>query len=227
MRASNRRTVWVSGLAVLLWAVFASVSYAQGLGALSSIAGGGSADVSSLADKQSALIKRLQSALAETLGAQAYFEKALGNKEKADQLQEVANALLKGNTDDDTINKGVALSTEADKEIASKLAAMKDLNAGQKQEIQNGLVPYARGTAQTVLIGKDFAEHLKNTQAAVAKASVANMAQIKSKLGTTLSVAPKIPDLGTSHVNTASTLVKIAKSNKLKTDEAEKLLGSL
>jgi hypothetical protein len=219
--------VWVSGLAILLWTVFASASYAQGLGALSSIAGGGSADVSALADKQSALMKRLQSALAETLGAQVCFQKALGNKESADKLQEAANALSKGNTDDETISRCVAVSSEADKEIANKMAAMKELDAGQKQEVQKGLVPYARGTAQTVLIGKDFAEHLKATQAAVAKASVANLAQIKSKLGTTLAVAPKMPELGTSHVNTASTLVKMAKSNKLKTDEAEKLLGSL
>jgi hypothetical protein len=227
MRASNRRTVWVSGLAILLWTVFASASYAQGLGALSSIAGGGSADVSALADKQSALMKRLQSALVETMGAQVCFEKALGNKEAADKLQEGINALSKGNTDDETISKCVAISSDADKEIGKQLATLKELNAGQKQEIQNGLVPYAKGTAQTVLVGKDFAEHLKSSQAAVSKASVANIAQVKSKLGTTLVVAPKIPDLGTSHINTATTLVKVAKSNKLKTDEAEKLLGSL
>jgi hypothetical protein len=229
MKMLNWKILVCFGLAILLSTGGAGLSYAQ-LGSLSSIAGGGGGaapDVNALADKQSALAKRLQSALIETLGAQVCFAKALGNKEQADKLQVAKDALAKGNTDDETYAKYCALTSDTDKEIAKKLSEMKQLDATQKQEIQNGLVPYAKGTAQTVLLGKDFATHLKDTQAAVSKASVANIAQIKSKLGLTLSVAPKMPELGSSHVNTATTLIKIAKSNNLKTEEPEKIVGSL
>jgi hypothetical protein len=217
-----------SGLAILLFTGFAHLSHAQ-LGSLSSIAGGGGGapDVSALVDKQAALTKRLQSALIEILAAQICFHKAFGNKVEADKLQAEKDALAKGNTNDETYAKVCALTSDTDKEIAEKLAKIKQLDATQKQEIQNGLVPYAKGTAQTVLLGKDFAAHLKDTQAAVSKASVANIAQIKSKLGLTLSVAPKVPELGTSHVNTATALIKMAKGNNLKTDDAEKALASL
>ena len=229
MRTPRLRMYLCCGLAIALCIGSTGYSFAQGLGSLKSLAGGGggSVDINALADNQSALAKRLNAALIEIAGAQINFAKALGNKEQADQLQLVVKSLGQGNTTEDTLCSCIASTESIGKEQAKKLGEIKQFDANQKQEIQNGLVPYSKGTAHTVLLGKEFAEHLKSTQGAMSKASVANLAEIKSKMGLTFSVAPKMPGLGTTHVETASTLIKMAKSNKLNTTEAEKTIGSL
>jgi hypothetical protein len=217
------------GLAMALCNGTAGISLAQGLGALGSLTGkgGGNVDINALAEKQSTLSKRLQAALIEINGAQAHFAEALGDKEQADKLRAQNDSLSKGNTNDEALVNAVALSTNVGKIQGENLKKIGSLNEKQKQEIQKGILPYSKGTAHTALLAKEFAEHLKATQSAISKASLANAAQIKNKLGLTLSLAPKMPGLGTTHFETASTLIKTAKSNNLKVDEANKVISSM
>jgi hypothetical protein len=227
MKTPRLRMYLCYGLVIALCIGSTGYSFAQGLPSLKSLAGGGSgepADINALADKQSALGKRLNAALTEIAGAQTHFAKALGNKEQADELQAVVDALAKGNTNDETLIKTSTQLETVSKEQRKRLNAINQLDANQKQEIQAGLVPYSKGTAHTVLLGKEFGEHLKAAQGAISKASVVNAAQIKDKLGLTLSLAPKLPGLGTTHAETATALIKMAKSNNLNTQEADKAM---
>jgi hypothetical protein len=218
------------GLAMALCIGTTEISLAQGFGVLNSLKGKGGSetvDINSLEEKQSELSNRLQAALTEITGAQLHFANALGDKEQSDQLRATIDSLSKGSTNVETLSDTVIVSGNIGKKQGELFSKMSNLNDQQKKEIQKGLIPYSKGTAHTILLGKEFGEHLKATQGALSKGSVANIAQIKNKLGLTLSLAPKMPGLGSTHVETATTLIKMAKSNKLKTDEADKALAKL
>ena len=228
MHKSYLKQMLLLGLVVMFSLGFEAKAFAFGLGSLTSSGGGDKGvNISALADKESALKTRYTSALNEIATAQMFFAKALGNKEEADSLKIMIDSLSQGNTSDDTICKIAAQSKNISSEQAEKMKGLNKLSADQKENIVSGLLPYAKGTADTAILGKEYADHLKSTSDALKKASPTDAIQIKNKMGLTLSLAPQLPEIGKTHISTASTLVQFAKENKLDTKGAEKALENL
>ena len=199
---------------------------------LKSLTGGGkkkeSVSVDSLVDNQANLVKRLYVAMKSINDAQYHFALALGDKETADVCKRRGKALGEGNVmDGDSINEhmsATANTAELQNEQFSKAAKF---DAAKKQELQRGLLPYATGTAHSVLLGKEFVEHLASTKDAVKQAGISGAFSVKKKLGVTLSVAPNVPKLGSNLVTTANTAIKTAKNADLKVDGAVEALDDI
>jgi hypothetical protein len=103
----------------------------------------------------------------------------------------------------------------------------KKMDAAKKAELQKGLKPYATGTVHSVMLGKEFANHLASSKDAVQQAGISGALSVKKKLGVTLSVAPNVPKLGNNLLTTAKTAIKIAKKENLKVTDTEDMIGDL
>lgn len=218
-------------LSVLTLVVFFSctlVSNAFGFG-LKNLTSGNkekAIDIDKLVDNQNHLSKKLAVALKQINEAQSHFANALGDKKKAEECMQIAKSLDGGNTADELakIVDKTSKNAEMQKE---QLMKTKAFDGEKKRELQAGLVPYAKGTANSVILGKDFADHLKSTTDAVKQAGITDAMSIKKKLGITLAVAPKLPKLSESLVTTANTAMETAKKENLKTSDANDALASL
>ena len=217
----------VLGVAILL--VFFSTSTVFSF-KLPALGGGEKSDnalsVDSLVEKQSGLCQRLHTALLEINDAQTHFARAMEDKVTEDRCVLVREMLEKGNLEDkDSINDSVAQTSEIAEHQTKQAEEIQGLDETKKAELQKGLVPYALGTTHTVLLGKDFVGHLSSTKDAVKNAGLAGALTVKKKLDVTIAVAPKVPGLGSDLVTATSTIMKLAKKEKLDTANAEDALG--
>jgi hypothetical protein len=197
---------------------------------LKSLTGGekkGSVSVDTLVENQANLCKRLYAALGEINTAQMHFIKATGNKKLMEDAEENAKRLAEGNVQKDAITDVVARTNALNKEIEKSLKKAKNFDESKKRELQKGLLPYAKGTAHSVILGKEFADHLSSTKDAIKQAGITGALSVKKKLAVTLSVGPKVPKLGSNLLTTTNTAIKIAKKAKLDVSNAEGALGDL
>lgn len=227
MKAQLIKISYVFTIAMLFTAIV--IGNAAGFGKLKSITGGakqGKVDVDALVDKQSNLCKRLYAALSQINTAQIHFLRALGNKELIEIAEQNAKSLSDPNVQDkDALIDCIASTNELNKEIEKELKKAKINDETKKRELQEGLLPYAKGTVHSVMLGKEFANHLSSTKDAVKQAGVTGALSVKKKLAVTLSVGPKVPKLGSNLLTTTNTAIKIAKKAKLNTSNAEALIG--
>jgi len=173
--------------------------------------------VDALVDKQANLIKRLYSAMKDINEAQYHFALALNDKETADLCKQRGKALAEGNVmDADSINKHMKQTANIAKLQNEQFNKAAKLDAAKKQELQKGLLPYATGTAHSVLLGREFADHLSSTKDAIQEAGITGARSVKKKLNVTLSVAPNMPKLASNLFTTAKTAIKTAKNENLK-----------
>jgi hypothetical protein len=227
MKAQFFKISSVLTVAMILMAIVIGNAFGFGL---KSITGGkqqGKVDVDALVDNQANLCKRLYAALGDINKAQQHFAKALGDKEAMEKLLQIAATIKKGNIEGNSLKNVVVQTGNVDKSIDAKLKEANKLDDSKKRELQKGLLPYAKGTAHSVLLGKEFADHLSSTKDAVKQAGLTGALSVKKKLAVTLSVGPKVPKLGSSLLTTANTAMKIAKKAKLDVSEPEKLLADL
>ena len=188
----------------------------------------GAISIDSLAESQSGLCKRLHAALVEINTAQTHFANAMGDKEAADRCLLVRESLDKGNLEDkDSIADNVATTREIAERQAKQAEKVQELDEAKKAELQKGLVPYALGTTHTVLLGKDFVNHLGSTKDIVKEAGIAGALTVKKRLDVTIAVAPRIPGLGSDLVNATSTIMDLAKRENLDTSGADEALGEM
>jgi len=187
-----------------------------------------SVSIDSLADNQSRLYKRLYAALIQVNKAQLHFAKVMDDKKAIGKLELVNKLMGEGNVEDkNSIDKVVAITKDVAKAQSKQTKKVSDLDENKKRELQKGLMPYALGTAHTVQLGPEFADHLISTKDAVKGTSVTKILSVKNQLGATLKVAPKVPSLSKSLLSTTHMLIKVAKKEKLNTSNAEKALGDL
>jgi hypothetical protein len=184
--------------------------------------------IDSLVDKQANLVKRLYAAMKDINQAQYHFAQALGDKETADVCMQRGKTLTEGNVmDADSINQHMS-ATAATAELQNEqFTKASKLDAAKKRELQKGLLPYATGTAHSVLLGKEFANHLVSTKDAIQQAGITGALSVKKKLGITLSVAPNVPKLGSNLFTTANTAIKTAKNANLKIAGAQDALKDI
>ena len=228
MKTKFFKVATVSAVAIFLMAMV--IGNASGFG-LKDLTGGKkkeNVDIDSLVDNQNNLCKRLYTALAEINKAQGHFVNATGKKEAMEKVQQNAKLIEQGNFEDSKAIAEIRENTEAINELLEKWSKKeKVLDEAKKKEIEKGLVPYAKGTANTVILGKDFADHLKSTKTAIKQAGLSKAGTIKKKLGVTLSVAPKVPGLGSDLMGTSKTLIGLARKNKLNTKKPEEIIGDI
>jgi hypothetical protein len=226
MKAQFFKISSVLTVAMILMAIVIGNAFGFGL---KSIAGGkqqGKVDVDALVDKQANLCKRLHAALSEINTAQIHFAKALDNKKLKEIAEQNAKSLADPNVQDkDALIDIMARTKAANKEIDKSLKKAKIKDEEKKHELQKGLLPYAKGTAHSVLLGKEFANHLSSTKDAVKQAGVTGALSVKKKLAVTLSVGPKVPPLGSNLLSTTNTAIKIARKANLDVSNAEDALG--
>jgi hypothetical protein len=185
-------------------------------------------NVDALVDKQSNLCKRLSTALIDITSAQEHFALALNDKRTAEACKLRGKSLAEGNlTNPDTINKHIAATKETAEKQKELLKNADKWDAAKKRELQKGLVPYATGTVHSVLLGKEFADHLNSTKDAIKQAGMTGALSVKKKLGVTLSVGPNVPRLGGELLTTSNTVIQVAKKAKLNTSDAVEKLGEL
>lgn len=216
-------------LAIASFFMVIATSNAFGFG-VSSLMGAkkkGKIDINALADNQANLCKRLNAALIEINEAQIHFATALGAKKQMEALEQTRKLLTKGNLDKDDLSQTIGASAKVAEEQHEQLKEEKKWDVEKKRELQKGLMPYATGTAHSVLLGKEFTDHLKSTKDAIQQAGVTGAFSVKKKLGLTLYIAPKVPKLVSSLLTTANTATKIAKKEKLNVSKPEKMLANL
>jgi len=138
---------------------------------------------------------------------------------------EIAENIKKGNIEGNALNNTMGETINAAEVIAHKLEKANQWDESKKKELQKGLVPYATGTAHSVLLGKEFANNLKSAKDAIEQAGITGALSVKKKLDVTLSVAPNLPKLGQNLFTTAHTAIKVAKRENLPTEGAENALG--
>lgn len=206
-----------SVLVIAGFLTFIMVGSALGF-SLSSVTGGekkGKVSVDSLVGKQANLCKRLNAALGDIMEAQIHFANAVGDKKTAEKLSAPAEALKKGNVEGNELVDSVAQAANVAELQAEQLEKAKAFDAAKKRELQKGLLPYATGTAHSVLLSKEFADQLQSVKGAIQQAGITGALSVKKKLAVTLDVAPKMPKLGQSLFTTASTAIKVAKREHL------------
>lgn len=185
-------------------------------------------NIDSLVKNEADLCKRLYAALAEVNEAQISFAKALDNKKEVDLLQNLRKSILKPNLQDsDALINVMSKTSNASEAQKAKLKEIKTLDEAKKRELQKGLLPYASGTAHSVLLGKEFADHLNSSKDAVKEAGITGAMKVKKKLAITLKVGPKVPKLGSNLVSTTNTAIQIAKKADIPVDDAQKAIGDL
>ena len=188
----------------------------------------GAVTIDSLAESQSGLCKRLHTALMEINEAQMHFANAMDDKETADRCALIRESLDKGNLEDkDSIADNVAKTSEIAEHQTKQAQEIQELDEAKKEDLQKGLVPYARGTTHTVLLGKDFINHLTSTKDIVKEAGIAGALAVKQRLDVTIAVAPRIPGLGSDLVSATSTIMELAKRENLDTSGADEALGDM
>ena len=213
-------------VAIFLMAMIIGNAFGFGLKSLTGDKKKEKVNVDSLVDNQSNLCKRLYTALDEINKAQEHFVNATGQKEAMEKVQQNAKLIKQGHFQDSKALAKIKTNTEDVNEAIEKWSKEAGvLDEAKKREIEKGLVPYAKGTANTVLLGKDFADHLNSTKSAIKQAGLSKAVTIKKKLSVTLSVAPKVPGLGSDLMGTSKTLIGLARKNKLDTKKPEDILG--
>lgn len=217
----------VLAIASFLMVIVISNAFSFGVPSLTGGKKKGKVDISALADNQANLCKRLCAALGEINKAQYHFAKALDDKKTMESLEQTGKLLAKGNLDKDALNQTMGATANVAELQNDKLKEAKKWDASKKRELQKGLMPYATGTAHSVLLGKEFADHLKSTKDAIQQAGVTGALSVKKKLGLTLYIAPNVPKLVSNLLTTANTATKIAKKEKLNVSEPEKMLANL
>jgi hypothetical protein len=187
-----------------------------------------SVSIDSLAKNEADLCKRLYAALAEINEAQICFAKALDNKKEVDLLQNLRKSITNPNVQDsDALIHVMSETLDASEAQNAKLKEIKTFDDAKKRELQRGLVPYASGTANSVLLGKEFAVHLNSSKDAVKEAGITGAMKVKKKLAVTLKVGPKVPKLGSNLVSTTKTAIEIAQKANIPVDGAQKAIGDL
>jgi hypothetical protein len=225
MKAQFLKISSVFVITTFLMVIF--IGNASGFG-LKSLTGGenkGSVSIDTLVENEANLCKRLYAALTEINTAQKHFINATGDKKLMEKAEANAKRLAEGNVQKDAITDVVARTNALNKEIEKSLKKAKNFDESKKRELQKGLVPYAKGTAHSVLLGKEFADQLNSTKDAVKQAGVTGALSLKKKLAVTLSVGPKVPKLGSNLLTTTNTAIKIAKKAKLDVSNAEAAIG--
>lgn len=184
--------------------------------------------IDSLVKNEADLCKRLYAALAEINEAQICFAKALDNKKEVDLLKSVRKSIKNGNVQDsDALIYVMSETLTASEAQNEKLKEMKTFDEAKKRELRKGLLPYACGTADSVLLGKEFADHLSSSKDAVKEAGITGAMKVKKKLSVTLRVAPNVPKLGSNLVATTRTAIEIAKKADIPVEDAEEAIGDL
>jgi hypothetical protein len=221
MNAKSFKVLSVFTLGMLLTGLFFTSAFGFGLKNLTGGDKKGTVSVDALVDTQANLCKRLNAALIDVTTAQRHFFLALDKKKEADRCKALSDNLAKGNFEDtDALAKNIDETENNAVAIKELLENSGKLDADKKRELQKGLVPYAKGTAHSVLLGKEFVAQLDSTKDAVKQAGITGALSVKKKLGTTIKVAPKVPTLGKNLLDTANIALKTAKKAKLKTDVA-------
>lgn len=218
-----------SVLVIAGFLTFIMVGSALGFG-LKSLAGGEKKDtvsVDSLVGKQADLCKRLNAALGDIMEAQIHFANAVGDKETAERLRKPAEAMKKGNIEGDELIETMAQTTNVAGLQAEQLEKAKAFDSAKKRELKKGLLPYATGTAHSVLLSKEFADQLQSVKDAIKQAGITGAFSVKKKLALTLDVAPKMPILGSNLLTTANTAIKVAKKANLDVEGANDVIADL
>ncbi|NJB68502.1 hypothetical protein GGQ74_002175 [Desulfobaculum xiamenense] len=184
-------------------------------------------DTQALSSEQESIKKDLVAALSELLDAQNQIAVAVQDKEMAAQTKVLIDTLQSGNVQDEDVERAVATTEENDKNIQEKQKSYNSLDAESKKKLAEALVPYAKGSALTVKVGKDFAQWISKAKDALAEAAPTALCSLKSKFDFGMNVGPKIPTLGSQMAGTTGELIAFCKSNDLEVSNAEDALGDL
>ena len=186
---------------------------------------GGSADSSEvdLPAAQTALERTLRNALAELNEAESYFAQARGDAEAA-AISKSRAATLRGKDDVDIKETLDATASSREKGAEFEQNAG-ELSAESKALYVQGLVPYAKGVAETSNAAKEAQKFVKSATAEIkAIKNPMKMGKLKKTLSGGMAIGKVLPSFFKTLGASSKGVFSFAKTQKLDTKNAESAL---
>ena len=168
---------------------------------------------------QDALVRDYLTANSSIQKGQALLLEAFGKKQDAAE-EEQKQASISGKASKDEVKRQIALTKEAQEEIAKSMEEGIELTEEGKAKYRESIPYMIQGAVGISKLAQTASEFIDSSKNEIKSAGVMGAVKLKKKLDAGLFVAPKIPGLIGITAKNAKSLITYGKKNKiLKADD--------
>jgi hypothetical protein len=186
------------------------------------VGGDSKANVSSMVDENSDLMKRFGSALANVLSSQNMLSEAFGIKNEKAITDAELDALRTGKSDSNALEKAVAMTNENQQQINESILKGEELSASGKLKYQEAMLPYALGTKDAIMLVPEISEFATEVGSTVSNLA-SNPMMLLTLVNATENLAfvlSNLPNLASSWSESTQMLLNYGKEYKIDVSKA-------
>lgn len=165
-----------------------------------------------------AIFGKLTSATKELLLGNAYAAEAVGLKEESEKLVTAAEALGKGDAEEE-IKKAKETSTEVQEAIEAKMDEASDMTEGQKVAFAKSLVHTGKGVYMEKELIESVSETASNAKDVISSAGAMQKAKLTKQFKPVMSLAKSLPGDVKTAASTLQMYMDFASKNDISIPE--------